>query len=113
MLASLTLSSLQLCSSSSSAVDDGLALFHMMQGALGGADKIAAVRDFEQQVRAESWNGNTGQSLGEVRKRSRWIRSNQLRVAEAAVERTTVNAGLKLEDLAEKPADFNPVLALP
>ena len=60
--------------------DDGLLLFHKMQAALGGADKIASVRDFEQEVRAESWNGTTGQSIGEVRKRTRWIRPNHLRV---------------------------------
>jgi len=34
-----------------------------------------------------------------------------VRVAEAAVERTTVNAGLKPEELAAKPADFKPVLS--
>jgi len=51
-----------------------------MQDALGGAERIAAVRDFEQQVRAESWNGNTGQSIGEVTKRTRWVRPNILRV---------------------------------
>jgi hypothetical protein len=54
--------------------------FRKMQDALGGADKLAAVRDLEQEVHAESWNGNTGQSLGEVRKRIRWIRPNHLRV---------------------------------
>src|SRR5260370_19875819 len=58
---------------------DGLQLFHKMQEALGGAKKIAAIRDFEQSVRAESWSGNTGQSLGEVRKRTRWIRPGYLR----------------------------------
>jgi hypothetical protein len=51
-----------------------------MQDALGGAEKIAAVRDYEQQVRAESWNGNTGRSIGEVVKRTRWVRPNLLRV---------------------------------
>lgn len=59
---------------------EGLRLFHRMQDALGGADKIAAVRDLEQQVRAESWNGNTGQSIGEVVKRTRWMRPTDLRV---------------------------------
>jgi hypothetical protein len=59
---------------------DGISLFRRMQDALGGADTIAAVRDFEQQVRAESWDGNRGRSLGEVRKRTRWIRPNTLRV---------------------------------
>jgi hypothetical protein len=58
---------------------DGILLFHKMQNALGGSKKIAAIRDFEQSVRAESWNGNTGQSLGAVRKRTRWIRPNYLR----------------------------------
>jgi hypothetical protein len=59
---------------------EGLKLFHKMQKALGGADKIAAIRDFEELARAESWNGNTGQSLGEVRKRTRIIRPNHLRI---------------------------------
>jgi len=58
---------------------DGLPLIHKMQQALGGADNIAAIRDFEQTVRAESWNGNTGMSLGEVRKRTRWVRPGYLR----------------------------------
>jgi hypothetical protein len=60
--------------------DAGISLFHKMQNALGGADKIAAIRDFEQVVTAESWNGNTGQSIGEVRKRTRWISPNHVRV---------------------------------
>lgn len=74
----LTLASLLLCSPGFS--QDGLPLFRKMQDALGGADRIAAIRDFEQEVRAESWNGNTGQSMGEVRKRTRWIRPNHVRV---------------------------------
>ena len=82
---SFTLASLLLCSSvfsqdSPVSSQEGLRLFHKMQEALGGADKIAAVRDFEQLVRAESWNGNTGQSIGEVVKRTRWIRPTDLRV---------------------------------
>jgi outer membrane lipoprotein-sorting protein len=60
--------------------EDAAALFHRMQEALGGADKIAAIGDFEQQVRAQSWNGRTGDLIGDVRKRTRWIRPNQLRV---------------------------------
>jgi hypothetical protein len=75
---SSALASLFLCSSVFS--QDGLPLFRKMQDALGGADRIAAIRDFDQEVRAESWNGNTGQSMGEVRKRTRWIRPNHLRV---------------------------------
>ena len=59
---------------------DGLPLFRRMQHALGGADRIAAIRDAEELVLAESWNGNTGQSIGAVRKRTRWIRPNHLRI---------------------------------
>ena len=70
--------SLFLCATALS--QDGLPLFRKMQEALGGADRIAAIRDFEQDVRAESWNGNTGQSIGEVHKRTRWISPNYLRV---------------------------------
>ena len=85
ILVRLSLVSLFLCTSgfpqdSPVSSTDGLRLFHKMQDALGGADKIAAVRDFEQQVRAESWNGNTGQSIGEVVKRTRWVRPSDLRV---------------------------------
>src|SRR5262249_12627020 len=60
--------------------DEGPQLFHKMQAALGGADKIAAIRDFEQLVRADAIDGNTGLSLGAVRKRTRWIRPNLVRV---------------------------------
>lgn len=59
---------------------DGRPLFRRMQAALGGADRIAAVRDVDERVTAESWNGNTGQSMGAVRKRTRWIRPNHLRI---------------------------------
>jgi hypothetical protein len=51
-----------------------------MQTALGGADKIAAIQDYEETVRAEIWN-NEGAAIGEVRKRTRWMRSpNMLRL---------------------------------
>jgi hypothetical protein len=74
------ISALVLFLGSSGSSPDGLKLFHKMQDALGGGDKIAAVHDFEEVVRAESWDGNTGQSMGEVRKRTRWIRPNYLRI---------------------------------
>jgi hypothetical protein len=45
-----------------------------MQTALGGAKAIAAVRDLEETIRAEAWDSN-GTSLGEVRKRTRWIKN--------------------------------------
>ena len=58
----------------------GLQLLHKMQAALGGADKIAAIHDYEEKVRAKIWNSN-GTPMGEVRKRTRWLRSpNLLRV---------------------------------
>jgi hypothetical protein len=47
---------------------------HRMQDALGGAKRIAAVRDFEETIRAEAWDSSGG-ALGEVRKRTRWIRT--------------------------------------
>src|SRR5262245_33868127 len=78
LLASILISASLLFAASAS-TPDGLALVHKMQDALGGAEKIAAIRDFEQQVRATAWNGNTGQKMGEVVKRTRWIRPNLLR----------------------------------
>jgi hypothetical protein len=56
---------------------DGLRLFHKMQTALGGAEKIASIRDFEECVRAETWD-NEGKAHGIVRKRVRLIRPNYL-----------------------------------
>ena len=59
---------------------EGLRLLHKMQEALGGAKRIAAVRDFEEIVRAEARDAN-GAALGEVRKRTRWIKTpNVLRL---------------------------------
>jgi len=48
----LGLLSVALCSSVSA--QDGLQLFHQMQKALGGADRIAAIRDFEELVHAQT-----------------------------------------------------------
>jgi hypothetical protein len=59
---------------------EAMPLFHKMQRALGGEENLASIRDFEQQVRAQSWNGNTGALMGEVRKRTRWVRPNYLRI---------------------------------
>jgi hypothetical protein len=70
---------LQLASCGRSAAD-GRPLLRKVQNALGGADRIAAIRDYEQVVRAGSWNGNTGESIGTVVKRTRWIRPNYLRI---------------------------------
>lgn len=65
------------CSSVSG--QSALQLFHKMQTALGGAEKIVAVRDFEENVRADAWYSD-GRTLGEVHKRTRWIRPNSLRI---------------------------------
>src|SRR5215471_12734264 len=53
---------------------EGLQLLHSMQNALGGAKNIAAVHDYEESIRALAWDSNGG-ALGEVRKRTRWMRS--------------------------------------
>jgi hypothetical protein len=66
--------------SAQTSLQDGLQLLHKMQTALGGADKIAAVHDYEETARAEIWN-DAGTPMGEVRKRTRWMRSpNLLRI---------------------------------
>jgi hypothetical protein len=49
-------------------------LLHQLQDALGGAKRIAAVHDYEETIRAEAWDANGG-ALGEVRKRTRWMRN--------------------------------------
>ncbi len=77
LLIVLVVGAFLLCSSS--AGQDGLELFHKMQKALGGADKIAAVSDFEDIVHAQTWN-QAGDALGTVRKRTRWTRPNHLRL---------------------------------
>jgi hypothetical protein len=56
---------------------DGLTLLQKMQAALGGADKIAAIHDYEETVRATIWN-NSGTAIGEVRKRTRWMQKPNL-----------------------------------
>jgi len=48
-----------------------------MQTALGGAEKIAAIHDYEETIRAQTWDTN-GTPLGEVRKRTRWMQSPNL-----------------------------------
>ena len=58
---------------------DGPALLRKMQQALGGAVKIADIRDFEQLARAQTWD-RKGNPHGEVRKRTRWIKPNLLRL---------------------------------
>ena len=66
---------------SCAAAEDGaaLTLFHQMQRALGGTDKIAGIQDFEQTVHARTWTRDDRPS-GEVTKRVRWIKPNYLRL---------------------------------
>ncbi len=47
---------------------------HKLQDALGGAQQIAGVRDFEETIQAQAWDSR-GTALGEVRKRTRWMRN--------------------------------------
>jgi len=54
--------------------DEGAKLLGKLQNALGGAKQIAAIRDFEEVISAEAWDSK-GESLGRVRKRTRWMRS--------------------------------------
>lgn len=74
---------------SSSPGQDALQLFHKMQTALGGADKIADIQDFEQSVRAETWD-NQGNPHGLVRKRTRWVRPGYLRLDQVGPDDTYV-----------------------
>ena len=53
---------------------EGLRLLRSMQTSLGGAEKIAAIQDYEETVQAKTWNAD-GSLLGDVRKRTRWLRS--------------------------------------
>lgn len=54
-----------LCLSLARADDNGLALLHKMQEALGGADKIAAIHDIDWTVSAETFDHN-GKFIGRV-----------------------------------------------
>lgn len=59
--------------------DSGLALLHKMQTALGGADRIAAIHDIDWTVEAKTFD-HSGRFIGNVTKRTRWIRPNYLRL---------------------------------
>jgi hypothetical protein len=63
-----------------SLAQDGLAFLHKMQQALGGADKIAAIRDYDETVTGSMWNSAGAPIAGNARKRVRWIRPNILRI---------------------------------
>src|SRR5262245_38632009 len=53
---------------------EGLQLLQKVQDALGGAAQIAAVRDCQEIIRAQAWDSG-GNALGEVRKRTRWMKT--------------------------------------
>jgi len=63
-----------------SLAQDGMTLLHKMQDALGGADRIAAIRDFDETVSAQTFNAQGAPTGATVRKRMRWIRPNILRL---------------------------------
>jgi hypothetical protein len=48
-----------------------------MHASLGGAEKLVAVNDFEETVKAQIWN-SSGAWAGEVWQRTRWMRSPNL-----------------------------------
>ena len=68
---------------------DAIRLLHKMQEALGGADKIAGIRNFEDIVRADAWHDD-GRPMGVVRKRVRFIRPSYLRIDQVGREDTYV-----------------------
>jgi len=64
---------------------DAMQLFRKMQVALGGADKIASIQDFEEIVHEDAWHDG-GRPMGVVRKRVRFIRPNYLRIDQVGRE---------------------------
>ncbi|MBV9437228.1 MAG: hypothetical protein JOZ44_14315 [Acidobacteria bacterium] len=84
-----SLIALLLFSSLSGFPEDALHLFRKMQAALGGADKIASIQDFEEIVRADAWHDD-GRPMGVVRKRVRFIRPSYLRIDQVGSEDTYV-----------------------
>jgi hypothetical protein len=76
-------------SQTSAAAQDGLQLLHKMQTALGGSERIAAIHDYEESVQAQTWN-NKGKLNGEVRKRTRWITPNYIRLDQTGPDDTYV-----------------------
>jgi len=86
-LVGLAVLTLMFCLSSSG--QDALQLFHKMQTALGRAGKITEIRDFEQSAHAETWD-NEGKPRGLVRKRTRWVRPNYLRLDQVGPDDTYV-----------------------
>jgi hypothetical protein len=73
---------------SSLRAQDGIELLHRMQQALGGADKIASVRDLDELVHAQTWRED-GSARGAVHKRTRWISPSYLRLDQVGGDSNT------------------------
>jgi hypothetical protein len=67
---------------------DSTELLHRMQQALGGADKIASIRDVDELVHAQTWHED-GSMRGDVRKRTRWISPTCLRLDQVGKDNNT------------------------
>jgi hypothetical protein len=78
-----------LIASSALGRDSGLVLFHKMQQALGGARAISAIHDLDWTVQADAFD-HEGKLIGSVTKRTRWIRSNCLRLDQTGPDDTYV-----------------------
>ena len=66
-----------------------LELLHKMQNTLGGTDKLLGISDFDETVRADTWDRD-GKPTGIVRKRTRWIKPNLLRLDQVGPHDTYV-----------------------
>jgi hypothetical protein len=85
---SAVLVTLLFCSASSG--QDALPLFHKMPPALGFAEKIASVSDFDELVHADSWFNDGTPHSGVVRRQVRFIRPHYLRLDHAGPGDTNV-----------------------
>ncbi len=68
---------------------DGLELLRKMQTALGGAQNIAAISDYEE-IQSATMFSRDGKLLGKVVKRTRWIRPDVLRLDQVGPGNTYV-----------------------
>ena len=94
---------LSLCPCVPAFSEDAQAMYKKMQDALGGAEKIAAIKEFEQTQSAESFDAS-GFAV---------LRSGHRVAVARSLDEVRINKGLKLEDLSAKPSDGKPVFAQP
>jgi hypothetical protein len=64
-------------------------LLRRLQAALGGSERLAAVRDMEQHLSADTWD-DRGRHLGRTVKRIRWIAPGHLRMDQVGPGNTFV-----------------------